>query len=315
MDTLIVKNGFPIYYGDFSCIADKCKNSCCIGWEIDIDEDTKELYESLEGSYAEKIKESIINDEDGAHFKLCGNGNCPHLNEKGLCEIITEYGDGALSDICYLHPRFINSFSGYEETGLGLSCEEVARIIITSDEPFHIIAQSGFDSNLTDEEKDMIEIREDIFTAVNYQGLKLSERISYICNEFGINLKKIKVSKLHYKFLSLERLCDEWTKLLENAVNAESSLSLLDSEDLTDAFKNILAYFIFRHYPKTLQGVRDTDVIKFSVCSVLLLSLLMNVHENETKEEKTANLINYARMLSSEVEYSEENTYKLFEIL
>ena len=63
METLTEKMGFPIYYRDFSCIADKCKNSCCIGWEIDIDEDTKELYESLEGGYAEKIKESIEIDE------------------------------------------------------------------------------------------------------------------------------------------------------------------------------------------------------------------------------------------------------------
>ena len=309
-----MKNGYPIYYRDFSCIAERCKNSCCIGWEIDVDEDTKELYESLEGGYAEKIKESIIIDEGGAHFNLCENGNCPHLNENGLCNIITEYGDGALSDICYLHPRFINSFSGYEETGLGLSCEEVSRIIVNSDEPFHIIAESGFSDELTEEEAEMIEIREDIFTAVNYQGLKLTERIAYICNEFGVNLKKIKREKLIKDFLSLERLCDGWTTLLENA-EKEASFELLDSEDLTKAFENLLAYFIFRHYPKTLSGVDEADIIRFSVCSVLLLSLLMKKHEGESKDIKLYYLSDYARMFSSEVEYSEENTYKLFGIL
>ena len=25
----------PSYYKDFKCIADKCRHSCCIGWEID----------------------------------------------------------------------------------------------------------------------------------------------------------------------------------------------------------------------------------------------------------------------------------------
>ena len=29
----------PDYYREFHCIADKCRHSCCIGWEIDIDAD------------------------------------------------------------------------------------------------------------------------------------------------------------------------------------------------------------------------------------------------------------------------------------
>ena len=32
----------PEYYKQFQCIADKCTHSCCIGWEIDIDEITDE---------------------------------------------------------------------------------------------------------------------------------------------------------------------------------------------------------------------------------------------------------------------------------
>ena len=29
----------PEYYEKFSCIASRCKDSCCAGWEIDIDEE------------------------------------------------------------------------------------------------------------------------------------------------------------------------------------------------------------------------------------------------------------------------------------
>ena len=32
-----MKEYIPDYYKDFQCIADKCKDSCCIGWEIMID--------------------------------------------------------------------------------------------------------------------------------------------------------------------------------------------------------------------------------------------------------------------------------------
>ena len=54
----------PKYYGEFVCIADKCRHSCCIGWEIDIDDKTKNKYDSLSCIYSKKIAESI--DENGA---------------------------------------------------------------------------------------------------------------------------------------------------------------------------------------------------------------------------------------------------------
>ena len=28
----------PDYYKEFQCIADQCEHSCCIGWEIDVDD-------------------------------------------------------------------------------------------------------------------------------------------------------------------------------------------------------------------------------------------------------------------------------------
>ena len=54
------------------------------------------------------------------------------------CDIITEYGDGAICDICYLHPRFSNFYEDFTETGLGLCCEEAVRIILTEKEKFNI---------------------------------------------------------------------------------------------------------------------------------------------------------------------------------
>ena len=34
----------PHIYGDFHCIATACKHNCCIGWEIDVDENAFEKY-------------------------------------------------------------------------------------------------------------------------------------------------------------------------------------------------------------------------------------------------------------------------------
>ena len=99
-----MKEVFPNYYNKFKCIADKCKHNCCIGWEIDIDEDTMDSYDCLDNDFGKKIRECIEGEEP--HFVMKDDGRCPFLNDKGLCDIIIEYGDGAICDICYLHPRF-----------------------------------------------------------------------------------------------------------------------------------------------------------------------------------------------------------------
>ena len=46
----------PDYYKYFSCIADKCGHSCCVGWEIDIDADTLEYYRSVKGTLGKRMK-------------------------------------------------------------------------------------------------------------------------------------------------------------------------------------------------------------------------------------------------------------------
>ena len=120
----------PKYYKSFKCIADKCDHSCCIGWEIDIDDDTLVRYESLDGGYGEDIKRSISYD-GSPHFKLCNQDRCPHLNDQGLCKIILNLGEDHLCNICREHPRFYN-YTDIAEVGLGMSCSEAARIILSS---------------------------------------------------------------------------------------------------------------------------------------------------------------------------------------
>ena len=123
----------PKYYKQFKCIADKCRHSCCVGWEIDVDPDAMEKYASLSGGYSGKIRASIDVGET-PHFRLAENEKCPHLDEHGLCRIISEYGEGFLCDICREHPRFYNDTIHGKEVGIGMSCEEAARIILSSGE-------------------------------------------------------------------------------------------------------------------------------------------------------------------------------------
>ena len=90
----------PEYYDEFSCIASRCKDSCCAGWEIDIDEDSYAYYNSVEGPFSKRLKESIYeaDDEDGCgyRFKLKGNKRCAMLNDNNLCDLYTALGEEAL---------------------------------------------------------------------------------------------------------------------------------------------------------------------------------------------------------------------------
>lgn len=129
----------PNYYDYFECIADKCKDNCCIGWEIDIDNDTYEEYAKIGGTLGDRLKKSIKT-VDGVHsFKLDKNERCPFLNSNNLCDIICELGKEKLCHICKHHPRYINNYEGITEIGLGLACEEACRIILNQQSPTYII--------------------------------------------------------------------------------------------------------------------------------------------------------------------------------
>ena len=114
----------PSYYKNFKCIADKCRHSCCVDWEISVDGRSLERYRSSDISLKGEILSEISETDDGSIFKMRSDGRCPFLNSDGLCRIIMECGEEYLCDICALHPRFYNYFSSHAEVGLGMVCEE-----------------------------------------------------------------------------------------------------------------------------------------------------------------------------------------------
>ena len=63
----------PSFYDSFSCIGEACKHNCCIGWEIDVDDETAELYASVGGGFGKELSEKIVN-EGGRHFCLQPDG-------------------------------------------------------------------------------------------------------------------------------------------------------------------------------------------------------------------------------------------------
>ena len=132
----------PEYYEKFSCIASRCKDSCCAGW--DIDEDSYAYYNSVEGKFGKRLKESMYEadpDDDGGgyRFKLKGKKRCAMLNDHNLCDLYTALGEEALCEVCTEYPRFSLIYGDVEQKALSLSCEEVGRILFERTEPEKLV--------------------------------------------------------------------------------------------------------------------------------------------------------------------------------
>ena len=144
----------PHFFSQFKCLAGQCSDTCCVGWEIDIDDATLAKYRDMAtlcecaGSARSNKKEFIrklLKSIEGTHFKLEAGDRCPFLNQKGLCDVICnlgcngtpqdENGESILCDICREHPRFVEVYGDIMEKGLGLCCEEAARLLLTSEPP------------------------------------------------------------------------------------------------------------------------------------------------------------------------------------
>ena len=153
----------PDYYYDFNCIADKCKHTCCKGWEVEIDEASIKRFEQIPD-----VERRIERGEDN-HFRLLEGDVCPFLLENGLCDMIIKYGEDFLCQTCTDHPRFRNYWEDRVEMGLGMVCEEAARLILSRKSPMKLVV---YESDETDVSK---ELPEDELWLMNFRDNMLRE--------------------------------------------------------------------------------------------------------------------------------------------
>lgn len=281
-----MKEVFPNYYKKFKCIANKCNHSCCIGWEIDIDDDTMDLYASLEGEFGQKIRDNIKGDIP--HFVLKENDRCPFLNKEGLCDIILKLGEEAICDICYLHPRFSNFYEDFTETGLGLCCEEAVRIILTEKEKFSIVLPTHIKNN------NFFKKRNEVFDILQNRDVTILERFKTLANKYGLKFEFLN-DELYDFYISLERLDKSWECELKK-LKKETDVNIFEREDLQIFFEQLACYFIFRHFK---------NGVGFMLLSVWVIGMICS-HCKSLDE-----MFDVVRMYSSEIEYCEENTKKV----
>ncbi|MBQ8932323.1 MAG: flagellin lysine-N-methylase [Ruminiclostridium sp.] len=289
----------PDYYSNFSCIADKCKHSCCIGWEIDIDDITMEKYKEIKD-----ITDNIVTDGNGVNsFKLCEGERCPFLNERGLCRLILKYGEDILCDICAEHPRYRNFYSDRTEMGLGLCCEAAAELIVGNEQKTSLVLLSddGCEDIPDDYEADLLEAKRLITKALQNREISYHDREKTLLP----SLKDYSRREIYDILYPLERLSPEWDGML-SALMTEGETDILGYDTVKE---QLAVYFIFRHLNGECYDI--DEAVYFSLFSVRAITCIARAYYG--KAPAISEIADIARMYSAEIEYSDCNTEEIVE--
>ncbi|HAT4092600.1 TPA: lysine-N-methylase [Clostridium perfringens] len=208
---------------DFKCIGPNCIDTCCAGWDINIDENTFKKYESDKGNLKELINGKYLkNSESGDSFnygfmKITKDNKCPFLNDNLLCEIHGKCGEENLSITCRRYPRVFNIIDDiYEKSGLP-SCEEICSKAFLNKEKMEFIE---IEEEL---DEDSIEIRRVIDTDAFIGSDNL---IQYFWD-----IRVISINIMQNRNFSIEkRLCllKSFYKNLETLKNKENFYEIED---------------------------------------------------------------------------------------
>lgn len=317
----------PSFYDEFKCIASECTDNCCIGWEIDIDDQTLLKYEKIKGDFGDEIRSQIVKSPDGSNcFRLSENDRCPFLNKHNLCRIIINCGEDALCDICKNHPRFYEWFPGVTECGLGLSCEEVCRLLLRDENSFTLVEETDGEEIVLETEDDIIEsdtyiffsaFRERLFDIIFNTESTFEENLVKVLSEtesFCDEKLKIRSFESTVEFYKKTEPIDEgWTAFinelsdeLKDVLKVEEKFKKETNGDML--YSKIFAYIIYRHFIKAVFDESVKERICFAVESVRFIILCdMYIYYKEgnlTLSDRIENLKNW----SKQIEYSEENT-------
>ncbi len=315
----------PEYFLDFKCIADKCRDSCCIGWEIDVDGYARAKYEALNTPLGNEICEKTSH----GCFPLEENGRCAFLDGGGLCRIISEMGEGYLCDICREHPRYYGVGRCGIEGGIGLGCEEAARMILSIKELPRLV-ETDRDTRYCDEDEyaDISEyFRDSLYSSIFADGIhelagkykayaQAADEISFdVCGGKTVPMPKltytpsgnVELKKLLKDMLALLLECEALTEDFGDNVKKACEVNICAVLAKENELKALIYYFTHRY---VREGVADMSLgqrIVFALGSALVTVALGEVADDDEP------IVRGAVLYSKNVEYSTDNVDYILE--
>lgn len=306
-----IKMRYPIYLKEFKCIGGECEDSCCIGWDVDIDKFTFQQYESVSDSDMKNIlKSNLIKNKrcqcdeiDFAKVKLGENKRCPFLKCDNYCVIHSNLGEEYLSNVCTSFPRVTNKIDGIYEMSLAVACPEAARILL--------LKKDGIEFSESDEDLGKHIVSSEVNT-------KLSEE-AYLPVEFLKEIRETSIKIMKNRKFSLDKrlyILGEFINALEDEYeyNCHNTLSFIKEYDIgtvKDLYEeNSMNYIIqvdfFKKLLTMLRVEKDIDSDRFKEYSNEV-KIGLNLDE-ENYLAKNAQM--YIKAFEEyEKEFIEENSY------
>ena len=323
-----MKNIYPSYYKNFRCVADKCPDTCCAGWEVVVDPPSERRYRVESAPIGDKLRDVLTVDEDGDTVFRSEGGRCPFLLGSGLCELYCELGERALCRTCERFPRFECVLGSRREAGLSLSCPEAARLIFETEEPTEFVTEE------TDEPAEPNSIDPTVYfilskaqkTAIDIlsdRKISVAQRVKnflLLCADTQAEIsggsperaeepknktRSARESALKYfaDLRSLERLDPEW----ERSLSAGEAGTFKIASEAECEYEKLLIYLVFRYFMTAAFDGKILIKAKLFAAEFIAAVRIQTGLDCAAKSERTAVL----QKFSKEVEHSEINLDRL----
>jgi lysine-N-methylase len=299
----------PKYFNSFKCVAGRCPDTCCAGWDVEIDDASAEKYKSETGCLKQYFDKHLTTDEDGYIFSLV-DGRCPMLDENNLCRIQLENGETALCDTCQLFPRYFDDYGEIRETGLGLGCPEAARILLSP--------ETDVELDRTVKSPDRIynlltEKREEFFTILDNKNFDLKMKLSAVlfsAAEFQSDIDKVDMlgGDSSVEFSECINVLEKMEYISDKRKGRLISLSeekaiYHNSEKFAGDIVRLFKYYLMRYMMTACFDLDLLTKVKYGIFACIITERLYDSVPELSFDERVRILYGY----SKEVEYSQIN--------
>ena len=321
-----MKDIYPAFYKDFKCIANRCEDSCCKDWDIDVDSETEAFYNTVKGPLGDKIRSLTVTDEYGERVFQSGNGRCPFWNNDMLCDIFIGIGEEHLSCTCANFPRVKVDYGDFREHLLSFACPEATRLMLKANDDAYRDFGGSYELNVSEDSEDnmsfLLKARKRSAEFLLDRSQPFAYRLAD-CLEFNAQVQSLLqgqdpaplnldsaddngcgfMADMHLRF---EIMSEAWRGALQDIAPKIDSLNIRG--DFAQDFEKFALYYVYRYY---LEAVNSGDVlyaIKRIVCAYIITGKL---DADFAAKGYPLPRLRILQRYSKEVEHSYDNTEQL----
>ncbi len=311
-----MKHIYPKYYEKFKCIADKCSDSCCKGWDVVVDDESEAFYNTVQGEFGEKIRSLTTTDNDGDRIFISQNGKCPFWNKDKLCDIYINLGEEHLCSTCQNFPRITQDYTAFAEHLLSFACPEATRLMLAEKNAYADFNSLDIDLSNVDYDSVLMDFlldsRKTTAEILSDSTLPFAERLKkcLLYNQTvqteldnddiaqDSNTHKVDHAFIFALHKELDTMSKEWTEILDKTDYIQK---ISDKHD--EMFENLALYYIYRYYLTAIDSFDVLSTIKRIVCAYIVIGHILDAGYEEAEKIFT--------LYSKEVEHSYENSETL----